>query len=61
LAIFHDTSKTRTLWLKNSRAIVQDPETEVFWSNFNDLVEVGYFRDGMIFPLSRGMTLARTK
>jgi hypothetical protein len=40
---------------------VQDPETEVFWSNFNDLVEVGYFRDGMIFPLSRGMTLARTK
>lgn len=61
LVAFHDTSKTRVLYNSDTKQNVPDPATRIFWSKMSDLVEVGYFKDAFIFPLSRGMVIMRSK
>jgi predicted O-methyltransferase YrrM len=61
VVVFHDTSKTRVLWNQDTNQAVPDPATKVFWSKMQDLIEVGYFKDAFQFPLSRGLTMMRSK
>ena len=53
LAAFHDTSRTR---VQGGRP---DPETQIFWTDFQRLLDSGRVKQYVEFPFSRGLVVAK--
>lgn len=53
LVAFHDTSATR---VQHGRP---DPESKIFWDDFEKLKAIGKIKQHVVFPYSRGLVVAK--